>query len=125
MLWGYRFVNLLTFKHSAAEYKIDYSAFNSVYKVDLSPLCQKVKDELSDGDKHINDGSEEEEDLETKGTKSTSSQVEVRGPPMSPVLGLPFSNHLAPPSPYHHPPPPVPRNGEPGKKYCVEILHMV
>ena len=32
MLWGYRFVNLLNFKHSAAEYKIDYSAFNSVYR---------------------------------------------------------------------------------------------
>jgi hypothetical protein len=33
VLWGYRFVNLLNFKHSASEYKIDYSAFNAVYKV--------------------------------------------------------------------------------------------
>ena len=43
VLWGYRFVNLLTFKHSASQYKIDYSAFNSVYKTELSPLSQKVK----------------------------------------------------------------------------------
>ena len=46
VLWGYRFVNLLTFKHSASQYKIDYSAFNSVYKTELSPLSQKVKVEL-------------------------------------------------------------------------------
>ena len=45
VLWGYRFTNLLTFKHSASEYKIDYSAFNSVYKTDLSPLSQKIKAE--------------------------------------------------------------------------------
>ena len=32
VLWGYRFVNLLNFKHSESEYKIDYSAFNSVYR---------------------------------------------------------------------------------------------
>jgi hypothetical protein len=36
VLWGYRFVNLLNFKHSASEYKIDYSAFNAVYKVGCS-----------------------------------------------------------------------------------------
>jgi len=143
VLWGYRFVNLLTFKHSASEYKIDYSAFNSVYKVDLSPLCQKVKDELSDGDQHINDGSDDDaaddDDQETKCTKSTSSQIEEvkhpecqcyhRSPRLSPVNppltpSLPCSNHLLPPGPFH-PAQPVPRNGEPGKKYCVEILHMV
>ena len=45
VLWGYRFVNLLTFKHSASEYKIDYSAFNSVYKTELSPLSQKIKED--------------------------------------------------------------------------------
>ena len=43
VLWGYRFANLLTFKHSASEYKIDYSAFNSVYKTELTPLSQRVK----------------------------------------------------------------------------------
>ena len=32
VLWGYRFVNLLNFKHSESEYKIDYSSFHSVYK---------------------------------------------------------------------------------------------
>ena len=36
-------MNLLTFKHSASEYKIDYSAFNAVYKADLSPKSQKEK----------------------------------------------------------------------------------
>ena len=131
MLWGYRFANLLTFKHSASEYKIDYSAFNSVYKVDLSPLCQKVKDELSDGDKHINDGSDEgdeedEEDQETKCTKSPPSGVCQcqQTTSLSPLPPTPTSNHLLPPSPY---PAPLARagGGEPGKKYCVEILHMV
>jgi len=149
VLWGYRFVNLLTFKHSAAEYKIDYSAFNSVYKVDLSPLCQKVKDELSDGDKHINDGEEEDGDQETKCTKSTSSETEP--PCHCPLSSLPHtSNQLLPIAhhqphqpphqllhhphqppqlpPHQHPPQPgqqVARNGEGSKKYCVEILHMV
>jgi potassium inwardly-rectifying channel subfamily J len=32
VLWGHRFVNLLNFKHSEAEYKIDYSSFHSVYQ---------------------------------------------------------------------------------------------
>ena len=32
VLWGYRFVNLLNFKHSESEYKIDYSSFHSVFK---------------------------------------------------------------------------------------------
>merc|ERR1719483_1366715 len=50
VLWGYRFVNLLTFKHSASEYKIDYSAFNAVYKADLSPKSQKTKDEENEVD---------------------------------------------------------------------------
>ena len=44
MLWGYRFVNLLNFKHSESEYKIDYSAFNSVYKIEMSSKSQEVKD---------------------------------------------------------------------------------
>merc|ERR1719312_2356586 len=66
VLWGYRFVNLLTFKHSASQYKIDYSAFNSVYKTELSPLSQKVKDEISDGDQASDD-----EDDETKSKCTT------------------------------------------------------
>ena len=32
VLWGYRFVNLLNFKHSESEYKIDYTSFHAVYK---------------------------------------------------------------------------------------------
>jgi len=57
VLWGYRFVNLLTFQHSASEYKIDYSAFNAVYKADLSPKSQRSKDEEKDDD---DEGDEEE-----------------------------------------------------------------
>ena len=45
VLWGYRFVNLLNFKHSASEYKIDYSAFNAVYKVNMDSRSQKERDE--------------------------------------------------------------------------------
>ena len=55
-------MNLLTFKHSASEYKIDYSAFNAVYKADLSPKSQKAKDVESE------DAGEEKEDKE-EGTK--------------------------------------------------------
>ncbi len=45
VLWGYRFVNLLNFKHSASEYKIDYSAFNAVYKVNMDARSQKERDD--------------------------------------------------------------------------------
>ena len=55
-------MNLLTFKHSASEYKIDYSAFNAVYKADLSPKSQKAEDVESE------DAGEEKED-EEEGTK--------------------------------------------------------
>jgi hypothetical protein len=42
VLWGYRFVNLLNFKHSESEYKIDYSSFNSVYRSDRADLSRLV-----------------------------------------------------------------------------------
>ena len=38
ILWGYRFVNLLNYRRSTNQYKIDYSAFNKVYKVE-TPKC--------------------------------------------------------------------------------------
>ena len=60
VLWGYRFVNLLTFKHSSAEYKVDYSSFNSVYKTELSPLSQRVKEHLTGGGGGDQDSEEEE-----------------------------------------------------------------
>jgi len=52
VLWGYRFVNLLNFKHSESEYKIDYSSFHSVYKVEMSQLSQELKDQCSDKDEN-------------------------------------------------------------------------
>ena len=61
-----RFVNLLTFKHSAAEYKIDYSAFNAVYKCDLSPLSQKIKEEEQEEVEGEEEVGEVESDEETK-----------------------------------------------------------
>ena len=84
-----------------------------------------MKDELSDGDKHINDGSDgdddDEDDQEPKSTQSPSStgcgchQTTSLSPP---------GHHLAPPGVY---PAPLARTGpgDPAKKYCVEILHMV
>lgn len=124
VLWGYRFANLLTFKHSASEYKIDYSAFNSVYKTELTPLSQRVKDELSEGDK-ASCG-------ENTQPGCTCSQTPTD--PVSPVTPstTPFTTR---PSMYpvmpmtHTPTPSEPRvnnvaNSE-NKKYCVEILHMV
>ena len=58
VLWGYRFVNLLNFKPSAAEYKVDFSAFNAVYKVNLDPRSQKEKDEEKEEE---GEGEEKEE----------------------------------------------------------------
>jgi len=142
VLWGYRFTNLLTFKHSASEYKIDYSAFNSVYKTDLSPLSQKIKDNLSDGDKESDD---EEDD-----TKCTTTSVNT---PVDPSPGntyyygcnhapLPHTRstaHLYPVVPVTNTPTPelnrvndhrskvtTPTNNSDNKeKFRVEVLHMV
>merc|ERR1719264_46283 len=53
VLWGYRFVNLLTFKHSASQYKIDYSAFNSVYRIEMSTKSQEVKDKAEEQNEEL------------------------------------------------------------------------
>jgi len=60
VLWGYRFVNLLNFKHSESEYKIDYSSFHSVYKVEMSQLSQELKDQCSEKDEKEENGTESE-----------------------------------------------------------------
>ena len=51
-------MSLLNFKHSKSEYKIDYSAFNSVYKVHMDCRSQKERDEM--------ENEEEEEEEEEK-----------------------------------------------------------
>lgn len=38
ILWGHRFVNLVSFKKETGEHEVDYSQFNSTYEVD-TPLC--------------------------------------------------------------------------------------
>merc|ERR1719264_436378 len=62
VLWGYRFVNLLNFKHSESEYKIDYSAFHSVYKVEMSQLSQELKDQCSEKKDEEDAGTESEKE---------------------------------------------------------------
>ena len=97
MLWGYRFVNLLNFKHSASEYKIDYSAFNAVYKTEMSTESQASKDAESD----------------SKCSQHSKKSVSH--------LQLPLSNHVAVPVgelPY--------QLRELGRtRSCTEVLHMV
>merc|ERR1712032_857825 len=53
VLWGYRFVNLLNFKHSESEYKIDYSAFNSVYRIEMSTKSQEAKDRCEEQNEEL------------------------------------------------------------------------
>ena len=67
VLWGYRFVNLLNFKHSESEYKIDYSAFNSVYRwqtfselkvntclrIEMSTKSQETKDRCEEQNEEL------------------------------------------------------------------------
>ena len=140
VLWGYRFVNLLTFKHSASQYKIDYSAFNSVYKTELSPLSQKVKvwteflgnpghifcliqDEISDGDQ-ASDDEDTEAKCQAPGHQTplphsatplvSRSAAQVFPAPATPTLDTRTHNNI--------------NNinfSDNGKKYCVEVLHMV
>jgi len=143
VLWGYRFVNLLTFKHSASEYKIDYSAFNAVYKADLSPKSQKTKDE-EDEEK------EEEDDKDDKNKCSTvpsisSNHIDINRTIANRNFG--HSNSCLPnyvpetylkytPSIYPIVPPSTPNAAKPQLYFpkksdfdksnsCVEILHMV
>jgi len=155
VLWGYRFVNLLTFKHSASEYKIDYSAFNSVYKTELSPLSQKIKDEISDCDKASDDEDDETKSKCTTVTTPVTPPFQVidtggQGPfyhgcnhsaltpttPTTPVFP-PYRSrstvHLYPniPASTHTPTPDRrvnisdPNSSDNNQKFCVEVLHMV
>ncbi|XP_037946346.1 G protein-activated inward rectifier potassium channel 3-like isoform X3 [Teleopsis dalmanni] len=38
ILWGHRFVNLVSFRKETSEYEVDYTLFNNTYDVD-TPLC--------------------------------------------------------------------------------------
>ena len=51
ILWGYRFLNLLNYGKITNQYKIDYSAFNKVIKVE-TPRCsaKQLEDELEESD---------------------------------------------------------------------------
>ena len=48
ILWGYRFLDLLNYRKSTNQYKIDYSAFNKVIKVDTPRCSAKQLEEESD-----------------------------------------------------------------------------
>jgi len=61
VLWGYRFANLLNFKPSAEEYKVDFSAFNAVYKINLDTRSQQEKDEADVGDPDDTDNNEDDD----------------------------------------------------------------
>jgi len=142
VLWGYRFVNLLTFKHSASEYKIDYSAFNAVYKADLSPKSQRAKDDE-------NEEKDEEEDDEEETKCSTVSSTSPNHVDMNRSISkrsYGHSNSCLPnyvpetylkytPSIYPVVPPSTPIAANPKSlpdksefhkaRSCVEIMHMV
>ncbi|KAL7730274.1 hypothetical protein ACLKA6_016532 [Drosophila palustris] len=46
ILWGHRFVNVVSFRKETGEYEVDYTLFNNTYDVD-TPLCSaKQLDEL-------------------------------------------------------------------------------
>ena len=51
ILWGYRFLNLLNYRKTTNKYKIDYSAFNKVVKVE-TPRCsaKQLEDESDESD---------------------------------------------------------------------------
>lgn len=38
ILWGHRFVNVVSFRKETGEYEVDYTLFNNTYDVD-TPLC--------------------------------------------------------------------------------------
>jgi len=150
VLWGYRFANLLTFKHSASEYKIDYSAFNSVYKTELSPLSQKIKDEISDCDKASDDDDDETKSKCTTVTTPVTPNIDPGGhgpfyhgcnhsslTPTTPTTPMfPYRSRsttqiypIVIPASTHTPTPDRRVNiSDPNsekQKFCVEVLHMV
>ena len=59
-------MSLLNFRHSKSEYKIDYSAFNSVYKVHMDCRSQKERDELENDEEEEEEEEEKEEKEENK-----------------------------------------------------------
>jgi len=111
VLWGYRFVNLLNFKPSASEYKVDFSAFNAVYKVNLDTRSQKEKEEEDEEEGEEKDSDEEE--TENGGLKQ-KNHIPFQHQSVSSVSG------------YHQPPTFLPNNYHRAKSNsCVEIMHMV
>ena len=48
ILWGHRFVNVVSFRKETGEYEVDYTLFNDTYDVD-TPLCSaKELDDLKE-----------------------------------------------------------------------------
>lgn len=48
ILWGHRFVNVVSFRKETGEYEVDYTLFNNTYDVD-TPLCSsKELDDLKE-----------------------------------------------------------------------------
>ena len=41
ILWGYRFINILNYSRLTSQYRIDYSSFNKVYKVETPKTSAK------------------------------------------------------------------------------------
>merc|ERR1719312_1086408 len=139
VLWGYRFVNLLTFKHSASEYKIDYSAFNAVYKADLSPKSQKAKD--LENEQVDEDG--EDEEAKQSVSSSSPNHIETLSKrnylhsnsclpnyvPESYLKYTPSIYPVVPPSTPTSPPPKFDLKNDKSDfhkaRSCVEIMHMV
>ena len=95
---------MLNFKTSASEstseYKIDYSAFNAVYKVNLDNRSQKEKDEDEEGAEE-----EEEEEKEKRNHSALNHSVSC-------VAGYVSTFH-----------PGAEQQGI--SRSCVEIMHMV
>ena len=135
-------MNLLTFKHSASEYKIDYSAFNAVYKADLSPKSQRAKD---DENEEKDEEEDDEEETKCSTVSSTSpNHVDINRSISKRSYG--HSNSCLPnyvpetylkytPSIYPVVPPSTPIAANPKSlpdksefhkaRSCVEIMHMV
>ena len=93
-------MSLLNFKHSKSEYKIDYSAFNSVYKVHMDCRSQKERDEME------NEEEEEEEEEKEENKFLPNLQQSVTN-----ISGY-IPTYLS-------------RNQLEKTNSCTEILHMV
>jgi len=73
VLWGYRFVNLLNFKHSESEYKIDYSSFHSVFKVEMSQLSQELKEQCCEKEDTCETNGDDSEELPPSNSPTSTS----------------------------------------------------